>query len=114
MRPEPGTRLIEFSALEEPGAKEFSFGEGKQRFELFVLRWQGQLLAYENVCPHARTPLNWRPGAFFTREKSALMCATHGAQFDALTGLCFLGPCKNRSLTRFPVRLDDDGWVVAA
>ncbi len=113
-RPEPGTRLIEFATLEEPGAEGLTFGSGRERFELFVLRWQGRLLAYENVCPHARTTLNWRPGAFFSLDKSALLCATHGAKFDALTGACFLGPCKGKALTRFPVQLDADGWVVVA
>jgi len=114
MKPAPGTRLVDFATLAEPEARDFSFGEGRERFELFVLRWQGHLLAYENVCPHARTSLNWKPGAFFTLDNSALLCATHGAQFDAFTGQCFLGPCKGRSLARFPVMLDADGWVVVA
>ncbi len=113
-RPAPGTRLLEFATLEEPGAQEFSFGEGRERYLLFVLRWQGHVLAYENICPHARTTLNWRPGAFFSLDKSALLCATHGAKFDALTGQCFLGPCKGKALTRFLVRLDEAGWVVVA
>lgn len=100
------------SALAEPGAKGFTFGSGMDRFELFVVRWKGAVLAYENVCPHARTSLEWRPDAFFTLDQSALLCSTHGAQFEVLSGHCFLGPCKGKSLTRIPVMLDPEGWVV--
>ncbi|WP_374631109.1 Rieske (2Fe-2S) protein [Ferrovibrio sp.] len=112
MKPARGTRLVEFAALDDPGAKGFSFGSGRDRYECFVVRWRGVVLAYDNVCPHARTSLDWQPDAFFTLDKSALQCATHGAQFDIANGHCFLGPCKGRSLTRLPVAVDAEGWVV--
>jgi len=112
MKPVSGTRLVEVSALEDPGAKGFTFGGGRERYECFVVRWRGLVLAYENVCPHARTSLDWQPDAFFTLDKSALQCGTHGAQFDIGSGHCFLGPCKGRTLTRLAVHLDAEGWVV--
>lgn len=114
MRPKPGTRLAEFAAIEEAAAKGLSFGEGRDRFELFVLRWKGRAYAYENECPHARTSLDWRPDAFFTLDRTALLCGTHGAQFAPDTGLCFHGPCKGKTLKPFPIVLDEAGWIVAA
>lgn len=112
MRPPPGERLVPFDALTEPGAQGFTYGAGRERYELFVVRWNGAALAYENVCPHARTSLEWQPGGFFNIERTALQCSTHGALFDVLTGGCFHGPCKGKALTRFPVRVDSEGWVV--
>lgn len=112
-QPAPGTRLMAISDLPEPGAKGFTFGAGRQRFECFVLRWQGGVFGYVNECPHARTTLDWKPDAFFSRDMNALMCGTHGALFDPVSGHCFLGPCKGQHLPAFPVALRD-GWVIAA
>src|SRR3546814_14435808 len=58
--------------------------------------------------------LDWSPDKFFNLRKDALQCGTHGALFVPESGHCFLGPCKGKSLIRFPVRLDTDGWVVVA
>ncbi|MFN4276055.1 MAG: Rieske (2Fe-2S) protein [Ferrovibrio sp.] len=113
-QPEPGARLVALADIPEPGAKGLTFGAGKERFECFVLRWQGAVLGYVNECPHARTSLDWRPDAFFNRDMSALQCGTHGALFAPESGQCFLGPCKGKSLIPFAVRLDADGWVIAA
>lgn len=113
-QPAPGTRLIALAEIPEPGAKGFSFGSGKERFECFVVRWIGGVFGYVNECPHARTSLDWQPDAFFKRDMSALQCGTHGALFVPETGHCFLGPCKGRSLEAFAVEVDDDGWVVVS
>lgn len=113
-QPAPGTQLIRFEELAEPGAKGFTFGTGKERFQCFVLRWQGGVFGYVNECPHARTSLDWQPDKFFNLPKDALQCGTHGALFEPVTGQCFLGPCKGKSLLAFPVVQDDTGWVVAA
>lgn len=113
-RPAAGTRLIRFDALGETDAKGFTFGEGRERFQCFVVRWQGAVFGYVNECPHARTSLDWQPDRFFNLRRDALQCGTHGALFAPETGLCFLGPCKNRALEPFPVKLDSEGWVIAA
>lgn len=113
-QPAPGTRLVALAEIPEPGAKGFSFGAGRDRFECFVVRWLGGVFGYVNECPHARTSLDWRPDAFFSRDMSALMCGTHGALFVPESGACFAGPCKGQSLVRFPVALDAAGWVVVS
>jgi len=112
-RPAPGTRLLAFAELNDPGAKGLIFGQGRERFDLLLLRWRDQLFAYENDCPHAHTTLDWAPEQFFNKDKSALQCGTHGALFEPETGYCFLGPCKGKALLRFAVKLDDDGFIIA-
>jgi nitrite reductase/ring-hydroxylating ferredoxin subunit len=112
-QPAPGTKLVRFDELAETDAKGFSFGEGKERFQCFVLRWQGGVFGYVNECPHARTSLDWQPDRFFNLRRDALQCGTHGALFEPVSGHCFLGPCKGKSLLPFPVKLED-GWITAA
>lgn len=113
-QPAPGTRLIALAEIPQPGAKAFTFGAGKERFECFVVHWLGGAIGYVNECPHARTTLDWSPDKFFNLRKDALQCGTHGALFVPESGHCFLGPCKGKSLIPFPVTLDADGWVVVA
>lgn len=77
---------------------------------LFLIRWQGQVYAYTNACPHLRVPLNWRPNGFWNLNHSALICAMHGALFEPATGLCTHGPCYGRSLEAHPV-IESDGAI---
>ena len=113
-QPAAGTRLLRFDELGETDARGFSFGEGKERFQCFVVRWQGGVFGYVNECPHARTSLDWQPDKFFNLRRDALQCGTHGALFTIYDGACFIGPCKGKALLPFAVKLDPDGWVIAA
>jgi nitrite reductase/ring-hydroxylating ferredoxin subunit len=76
----------------------------------FVLRYQGQVFAYRNVCPHQRVPLNWQPDGFWTLDRTALQCALHGAQFQPDTGECISGPCVGRALEPLAVS-ERDGMI---
>ncbi|MDQ7000843.1 MAG: Rieske 2Fe-2S domain-containing protein [Mariprofundus sp.] len=59
----------------------------------FVLCFQGELRAWRNHCPHAGSPLDWIPGQFFSEDGQQLVCHTHGAHFEPLSGACLSGPC---------------------
>jgi nitrite reductase/ring-hydroxylating ferredoxin subunit len=78
---------------------------------LIVLRCNGQVQAYLNVCPHAGRPLNWAPGRFLYAH-GQLVCAAHGASFRPEDGQCIGGPCRGESLRRVPVA-EVDGSVMA-
>jgi len=75
----------------------------------FLLCFQGKLRAWRNHCPHAGSPLDWIPGQFFSDDGDALICHTHGAQFNPLSGACLSGPCP-RGL--FPLEFEEQGDVV--
>src|SRR3546814_20981144 len=96
-QPAPGTRLIALAEIPQPGAKAFSFGAGKERFECFVVHWLGGAIGYINECPHARTPLAWPPDQFFNLRKAALPFAPHGAPLLPERGHCFPGPHQGNS-----------------
>ncbi len=75
----------------------------------FLLCFQGKLRAWRNHCPHAGSPLDWIPGRFFSDDGEQLICHTHDARFDPLSGACIFGPCP-RGL--FPLDFQERGDVV--
>ncbi len=75
----------------------------------FLLCFQGELRAWRNHCPHAGSPLDWIPGQFFSDDGDELVCHTHGARFQPLSGACLSGPCP-RGL--YPLEFQDQGDAV--
>lgn len=74
---------------------------------VIVLRRDGQVHAYLNVCPHAGRRLDYAPGKFLLRNDT-LTCAVHGATFQQASGLCIGGPCCGDSLREIPLRIEGD------
>ncbi len=60
---------------------------------VIVLRLEGGLVAYRNVCPHMGIELDWEPKRLLTRGGRYLQCTGHGAWFDPASGVCLRGPC---------------------
>ena len=70
----------------------------------FAIRFRGEVRAYVNRCPHMGTELDWQPGEFYEESGLYLVCSTHGALFEPLTGKCVAGPCRGASLEPLQVR----------
>lgn len=104
-------RLICASGELEEGGRGVRFpwapagGEGKG----FAIRFDGEVRAYVNRCPHLGVELDWQPGEFFDEAKLYLICSTHGAVFDPDSGLCVGGPCRGASLESIPITEGPDG-----
>jgi nitrite reductase/ring-hydroxylating ferredoxin subunit len=64
----------------------------------FCVRYEGQVRAYLNRCAHVPVELDWQPGKFFDDTGIYLVCATHGAMYEADTGACIAGPCRGQAL----------------
>ena len=79
----------------------------------FALNHEGQVYAYVNSCPHVGTPLDLWPNEFLAEDGRTLVCATHGALFEADTGFCIGGPCAGDSLTPLAVRIEGQTVVVS-
>lgn len=95
-------RLCAADEVAEGQAIECSDPRDEAGGTLIVLRCNGQVQAYLNVCPHAGRPLNWAPGRFLYAH-GQLVCAAHGASFRPEDGQCIGGPCRGDSLRRVPV-----------
>jgi nitrite reductase/ring-hydroxylating ferredoxin subunit len=97
--------------LQEGVARSFTIGSGDWPLQGLVLRVRDEIRAYLNRCPHAGHPLNLWPDRFLTPDGSLLLCHSHGALFEKLTGYCVAGPCAGRSLRALPVVVQG-GYVV--
>lgn len=109
--PTPNHIICALDELADPGASEFAVGEGDWPLRGFVVRYQGEVFAYLNSCPHAGHALNWKPEAFFAPDSTLLMCASHGALFEPDSGKCIAGPCVGQSLRSLDIAVMD-GYVV--
>ncbi len=105
-------QVAALSDLADPGSRGFQVETDGMPVFGFVVRKDGKLYGYENVCPHAGRMLNWGPHRFLTQDQSMIMCVAHGALFDITSGECATGPCMGESLRQVPVR-EVDGVVEA-
>jgi nitrite reductase/ring-hydroxylating ferredoxin subunit len=99
--------------LPDPGARGVTVEDAGGRREVVVVRRLGHVFAYENVCPHIGTPLNFLPDRFLTGDGRHLLCSTHGALFEIGSGLCIHGPCRGQSLRPVPVTVREGRVVIS-
>lgn len=105
--PDRGAPLVEAAAL-PPGA---ALGLVVGDFPVVVVRAAAGLRAYVNACPHQYLPLDHRGGRILSADGRSLLCANHGAAFDAATGEGVAGPGLGCALIPVPVA-ERDGWIV--
>jgi nitrite reductase/ring-hydroxylating ferredoxin subunit len=77
------------------------------------VRTRTEVRAYVNRCPHVGHPLNLRPHAFLSPDGSLILCSSHGALFEKLTGYCVAGPCAGKVLQPVPLKVES-GFVMLA
>ena len=80
-----------------------------------LVRWEGRLLAYKNLCPHQAYALDFPAGngQIFTDDKTQLECPVHTAFFDPSSGECTKGPCRGQSLESLAIKIvGDDIFLV--
>ncbi|MFT3929607.1 MAG: Rieske (2Fe-2S) protein [Spongiibacteraceae bacterium] len=95
--------LCDVDAIPERGAKGFEV-DGDS---VFALRFDNELRVYRNSCPHLGVELNWLEDQFFDLDGALIQCASHGALFDPLSGICLSGPCHGQSLQPMRSEIDD-------
>jgi nitrite reductase/ring-hydroxylating ferredoxin subunit len=67
----------------------------------------GEICAFADECPHAAFPMS----AGEVLADGTVMCAWHGARFDARTGAVVAGPAAE-PLAVYPARVDGDAIFV--
>ncbi len=106
-------RLANIKTLIEGESVKFQFQRDGLSFEGFAFRVGDQIVAYENRCRHLPLSLDYGDGSFFTRDGQHLICQSHGALYEPMTGLCVRGPCEGASLRPLKVELAQDAlWLV--
>ncbi|HEY5608988.1 MAG TPA: Rieske (2Fe-2S) protein [Alphaproteobacteria bacterium] len=104
-----GGVLCRFDDLADPGSKGF---EPVGRDGFFVVRKGEQVYGYVNVCPHYRSPLEWKVDTFLDYDETNILCSLHGALFRIEDGYCFFGPCGGESLKRLAIRVEDGNVIL--
>jgi nitrite reductase/ring-hydroxylating ferredoxin subunit len=108
--PWPPERVCDSAELAERGkAHVFDVLHFRQPARAFVLRFDGQLVAYLNRCLHVPTEMDWQPGEFLDSERAYIICSIHGATYEPKHGHCVGGPCGRGKLTALKVIERDDG-----
>ena len=85
----------------------FKVSRGGRLWPGFVIRFEGKIKAYLNVCAHVGLRLEEGSGQFFSRDSQHLICTSHGATYEPDSGLCIDGPCVGLSL--IPLNLFEKG-----
>ena len=83
----------------QDGARGFTLGSGDWPLRGFVVRIGDTVRGYLNRCPHAGHPLDLLPQRFLTADGTLILCSSHGALFEKVSGFCVAGPCAGRALT---------------
>ena len=108
---EAAQRLCASDELAERGpARVFDVLQWGEPARAFALRFDGRVVAYLNRCVHVPAEMDWQPGEFLDSAKEYILCASHGAEYEPLTGHCAGGPCGRGSLIALDVR-ERDGAV---
>jgi nitrite reductase/ring-hydroxylating ferredoxin subunit len=103
--------ICRLADIEDPGARGFTMGTGDWPLRGLVVRVHSEVRGYVNRCPHAGHPLNLRPHRFLTPDGTLILCSSHGALFEKLTGYCVAGPCAGRLLQPVPLKIES-GFVM--
>lgn len=70
----------------------------------FVVRVDDQIKAFLNRCSHIPVEMDWNYGEFLDDSGRMIVCATHGASYDATNGQCLGGPCDGAPLVSLDVK----------
>lgn len=105
--------ICRFDEVTDPGARGFTIGTGDWPLRGFIVRVREEVRGYINCCPHAGHSLDLMPHRFLTHDGALILCSSHGALFDKLTGYCIAGPCSGRSLQSIPLKREA-GFVMLA
>ena len=79
-------------------------------YPAFVIRSSDGIASFINQCAHMALELDWNLGVFFDTDGLNLVCATHGALYDPITGACVGGACRGRPLQPIKV-IETDGCI---
>ena len=104
----PQHKLCKVSDLEDPGSRGFSIELNSETLELFIVKINGEVVGYQNICPHTGIGLDWMPHRFLNLDQTLIICATHGALFQIDNGLCISGPCRGKKLSPLCIETIDD------
>lgn len=92
----------------EREARSFETAGGEN---IFITQRDGSFYAYQNLCPHLQTELEFLENQFLDADQEFIQCSTHGALFVVESGECISGPCLGQSLEKINIKVHSDGGI---
>jgi nitrite reductase/ring-hydroxylating ferredoxin subunit len=77
-----------------------------EEYSFLVTKQQGKIIAYENLCPHQKKPLDDASESALDAEGDYLKCHHHGALFSPQDGSCITGPCQGSHLKKATIGIE--------
>ena len=105
-------RIEGIKAMAHGEARTFAFPRNGREAQGFLIRYGDGYYAYLNQCRHWPVPLDLGDADFFYPQADRIVCKTHGAVYQADTGLCEYGPCAGAVLDVFLVSVQGDQALV--
>ena len=94
--------------IPEREARAFDTDDGRT---IFITQRDGAYYAYNNLCPHLQTELEFLENQFLDRDGEYIECSTHCALFDVESGECISGPCQGDFLEKVKIDVHSDGGI---
>lgn len=94
--------------IPEREARAFDTDDGRT---IFITQRDGEFYAYNNLCPHLQTELEFLENQFLDRDGEYIECSTHGALFNVESGECISGPCQGDFLEKVKINVHSDGGI---
>ena len=94
--------------IPEREARAFDTDDGRT---IFITQRDGSYYAYNNLCPHLQTELEFLENQFLDRDGEYIECSTHGALFNVENGECNSGPCQGDFLEKIKIDVHSDGGI---
>ncbi|HEY1058751.1 MAG TPA: Rieske (2Fe-2S) protein [Limnobacter sp.] len=97
-------RVCSSDAIQEGGiGYRFKVHYNGEETSAFVVRVDNEVRSFLNRCSHVPVEMDWNYGEFLDDSGRIIVCATHGASYDATDGNCLGGPCLGNPLVRLNV-----------
>ena len=100
--------LCKLDALPEGASRGFRITTSAGDDDIFLVHKDGRITGYRNSCPHTGGPLDWVPDQFLNLDGDLIQCATHDALFRIDNGLCVVGPCAGKRLSRIEIAIENN------
>jgi len=106
-----GDEMERICMTEEVPEREARAFDTLQGTTIFITQRDGSFYAYQNLCPHLQTELEYLENQFLDQDKEYIQCSTHGALFNVETGECISGPCLGDFLNKVEIKVHSDGGI---
>lgn len=106
MAPDPDRRITSVDAVPADTTYLFTVRDDDNEREAVLVRTDDGVRGWLNYCRHL-LDVRLDKGSGAPMRDGELVCANHGAYFEADTGYCTFGPCEGATLEAIGVAVDD-------